>query len=108
MTIRQRQTNFRTLNPVTATTREIAEVLNRTIEGGLNSVGYATLDANVTETTVEDYRYNVESLVFFVGYDHDIISHHQPYIKSTSTNGVMKIGHANNGHTADVAYLIIG
>ena len=27
MTIEQRTTNFRTLNPVTATTREIAEVL---------------------------------------------------------------------------------
>jgi hypothetical protein len=107
MTIRQRQTNFSRLNPVTATTREIAEVLNRTIEGGLNSVGYATLAANVTETTVEDPRYNVESIVFFTGYDHDI-EHHAPYVKSTSTNGNMVIGHANNGHTAPIAYLIIG
>jgi hypothetical protein len=107
MTIRQRQTNFRTLNPVTATTREIAEVLNRTIDGGLNSSGYATLAANVTETTVEDPRYNVESIVFFTGYDHDI-EHHAPYVKSTSTNGNMVIGHANNGHTAPIAYLIIG
>jgi len=107
MTIRQRQTNFRTLNPVTATTREIAEVLNRTIDGGLNSIGYATLAANVTETTVEDPRYNVESIVFFTGYDHDI-EHHAPYVKSTSTNGNMVIGHANNEHTADIAYLIVG
>jgi len=107
MTIRKRQTNFRTLNPVTATTREIAEVLNRTIEGGFNSVGYATLAANVTETTVNDPRYSVESIVFFTGYDHDI-EHHSPYINSTSTNGVMKIGHQNNGHTAEVAYLIVG
>lgn len=107
MTIRQRIANFRTLNPVTATTRQVAEVLNRTIEGGLNSVGYATLDPNVTETVVLDPRYSVESIVFFTGYDHDI-SHHAPYIKSTSTDGVMRIGHQNNGHTADVAYLIIG
>lgn len=108
MTIRQRQTNFRILNPVTATTREIAEVLNRTIAGGLNSVGYATLVANQTETTVTDPRYNVESLVFFTGFDHDITSKHQPYVKGTSTNGTMIIGHANNGHDADIAYLIIG
>ena len=107
MTIRQRQTNFRTLNPVTATTREIAEVLNRTIDGGLNSIGYATLAANVTETAVADPRYNVESIVFFTGYNHDI-AHHAPYVKSTSTNGNMIIGHANNGHDADIAYLIIG
>jgi len=108
MTIRQRQTNFRTLNPVTATTREIAEVLNRTIEGGLNSVGYATLASHTNETTVVDPRYNVESIVFFTGYDHDISSKHHPYVKGTSTNGNMIIGHHNNGHDADIAYLIIG
>lgn len=107
MTIEQRKANFRTLNPVTATTREIAEVLNRTIEGGLNSIGYVTLAANVTETIVYDQRYSVESLVFFTGFGHEL-GHHFPYIKSTSTNGVMKIGHQNNGHTAPFAYLIIG
>jgi len=107
MTIRQRQTNFRTLNPVTATTREIAEVLNRVIDGGLNSVGYVTLPANTTQTTVTDPRYNVESLVFFTGYDHNIW-HHDPYVDASSTNGTMVINHANDGHDADIAYLIVG
>jgi hypothetical protein len=107
MTTSERTTNFRTLNPVTATTREIAEVLNRTIEGGLNSVGYVTLGANVTETTVSEPRYSVESLVFFCGVDHNPW-HHNPYVKGTSTNGTMVIGHDNQGHTARFAYLIIG
>jgi hypothetical protein len=107
MTTRERQTNFRILNPVTATTREIAEILNRTIDGGLNSVGYVTLGANVTETTVSEPRYNVESLVFFCGVDHNPW-HHNPYVKGTSTNGTMVIGHDNSGHTANFAYLIIG
>ena len=107
MTTRERQTNFRILNPVTATTREIAEILNRTIDGGLNSVGYVTLGANVTETTVSEPRYNVESLVFFCGVDHNPW-HHNPYVKGTSTNGTMVIGHDNQGHTARFAYLIIG
>jgi len=107
MTTAERKTNFRILNPVTATTREIAEILNRTIDGGLNSVGYVTLGANATETTVSEPRYNVESLVFFCGVDHNPW-HHNPYVKGTSTNGNMVIGHDNSGHTANFAYLIIG
>jgi hypothetical protein len=107
MTVSERTTNFRTLNPITASTREVAEVLNRTIEGGLNSVGYVTLAANATETTVSEPRYGVESLVFFCGVDHNPW-HHNPYVKGTSTNGTMVIGHDNQGHTARFAYLIIG
>jgi len=107
MTVSERTTNFRTLNPITASTREIAEVLNRTIERGLNSVGYVTLAANATETTVSEPRYSVESLVFFSGVDHNPW-HHNPYVKGTSTNGTMVIGHDNQGHTARFAYLIIG
>ena len=107
MTTEERKANFRTLNPITATTREIAEVLNRTIDGGLNSVGYVTLAANATQTTVSEPRYSTESLVFFCGVGHSPW-HHNPYIESTSTNGTMVIGHDNQGHTADFAYLIIG
>lgn len=107
MTIAQRQTNFRILNPVTATTREIAEILNRTIDGGLNSVGYVTLPKNQTETTISEPRYNVESLVFWCGVGHSPY-HHNPYVKATSVNGTMVIGHDNQGHDADFAYLIIG
>ena len=107
MTIEQRVTNFRTLNPVTATTREIAEVLNLTINGGLNSVGYVTFPSHTTQTTVQDPRYSTSSLVFFTGVDHDPW-HHNPYIDSTSTNGTMVINYQNSGHDADFAYLIIG
>jgi len=107
MTIAQRTTNFRRLNPVTATTREIAELLNRTIDGGLNSVGYGTLTANTIETTVADPRYSTESVVFFTGYG-ESLHHSDPYVKTTSTNGSIVIGHQNHGHDIDFAYLIIG
>jgi polyphosphate kinase len=107
MTVEQRQANFRVLNPVTATTREIAEVLNRTINGGLNSIGYVTLSGTTTETTVLDDRYNVETLVFLTPVGHDPW-HHNPYVKDTSTNGNIVIGHANAGHDATFAYLLIG
>ena len=102
-----RTANFRRLNPVTATTREIAELLNRTIDGGLNSWDYVTLQANVTETTHTDPRFSTESVVFFTAIN-GTPSHFQPYIKSTSTDGTMKIGHSNHGHTQEFAYLIIG
>ena len=102
-----RKANFRILNPIIATTREIAEVLNRTINGGLNSWGYVTLAANVTETTHSDPRFSKESVVFFTSID-NTPSHFEPYIKSTSTDGTMKIGHNNHGHTQEFAYLIVG
>ena len=107
MTVSQRTTNLRILNPVTATTRETAEILNRTINGGLNSVGYAVLAGHTTTTTVSDPRYGVESVVFFTGYN-ETLSHSHPFVKSTSTNGSMIIEHKNHGHDVDVAYLIIG
>ena len=107
MTTVEKQTNFRTLNPVTATTREISEVLNRTIEGGLNSVGFVTLPANNTQVTHTEPRFSVESLVFWTTIGHSPY-HHNPYIDSSSTNGTMVINFDNQGHDARFAYLIIG
>ena len=107
MTVEQRKLNLRTLNPITATTREVSEVLNRTINGGLNSVGYAVLANGTTTTTVSDPRYGVDSIVFFTGYN-ETLEHSDPFVKSTSTNGSMIIEHKNHGHDVDVAYLIIG
>ena len=107
MTVEQRKSNLRTLNPVTATTREVSEVLNRTINGGLNSVGYTVLAGGATTTTVSDPRYGVDSIVFFTGYN-ETLEHSHPFVKSTSTNGSMIIEHKNHGHDVNVAYLIIG
>lgn len=107
MTTEQRITNFRTLNPITATTREIAEVLNRTINGGLNSIGYVTFPATTTQTTITEPRYSTSSLVFFTGVDHSPY-HHNPYIDSSSVDGTMVINYDNQGHDVTFAYLIIG
>lgn len=107
MTTHERTANFRVLNPITATTREIAEILNRTINGGLNSIGYVTLPANVTQTTHADPRFSVESIVFWAGSGHSPY-HHNPWIDSSSTDGNMVINFDNQGHDARFAYLIIG
>ena len=107
MTTSERTTNFRTLNPITATTREVAEVLNRTINGGLNSIWYVKFPSHTTQTTVQEPRYSTSSLVFFTGVDHDPW-HHNPYVDSTSVDGTMVINYQNSGHDARFAYLIIG
>lgn len=107
MTTSERVTNFRILNPITATTREVAEVLNRTINGGLNSIGYVTFPSSSTQVTIQEPRYSTSSLVFFTGVDHDPW-HHNPYIHSTSVDGTMVINFSNQGHDARFAYLIIG
>ena len=107
MTIAQRTTNFRTLNPITATTREIAEVANRTVGGGLNSVGYGTFSAGATETTVADPRYSTETLVFSTRYC-ESRHHSTPYANTTSSTGRLGIRPAYHRHSIHLAYLHLG
>lgn len=106
--------NNRILNPITASTREVAEVLNRTVDGKLNSVGTFTLPAGGgggggsagVDVTVTDPRAGKESVILMspIGthfYNHD------PYIK-TKNNGSFVVGHSNHGVAVDVDYVIIG
>ena len=99
-------TNFRILNPVLATVREIAEVLNGAMNGKLNCTGDVTLVAGGTDVTVTDPRATKDSVILLEPhsinyYDHD------PYIK-TKNNGSFVIGQKNNGHSTDISYVIIG
>lgn len=98
--------NFRILNPILATTREIAEVLNNTVNGKLNSTGTATLTSGGGDVTVTDPRASTDSVILLEPhsinyYDHD------PYIK-TKNDGSFVIGQKNNGHSTDIGYVIIG
>lgn len=98
--------NFRILNPIVATTRQIAEVLNGAMNGKLNCVGEVTLTSGGGDVTVTDPRASIDSVIFLEPhsinfYDHD------PYIKSKS-NGSFVIGQKNNGHNTDIGYAIIG
>ena len=99
-------TNFRILNPVLATVREIAEVLNGAMNGKINCTGDVTLVAGGTDVTVTDPRATKDSVILLEPhsinyYDHD------PYIK-TKNNGSFVIGQKNNGHSTDISYVIIG
>jgi len=97
---------FRTLPPMGGTPREVAEIVNRTVDGKLNSTGSFTISSGTTTTTVEDQRAGVDSVILFSGLGHDI-SHTHPWISSRA-NGSFVVGHQNHGHDMDVAYVIIG
>lgn len=99
-------TNFRILNPVTATTREISEVLNRTVDGKLNSIGNVTLTSGGADVTVTDPRAGKESVILLSPLNSHFYDH-EPYIK-TKSNGSFVIGHKNHGHSAELDYVIIG
>lgn len=99
-------TNFRILNPIMATVREVAEVLNGAMNGKLNCSGSVTLVSGGGDVTVTDPRASKESVILLEPhstnyYDHD------PYIK-TKHNGSFVIGQKNNGHSTDIGYVIIG
>lgn len=99
-------TNFRILNPIMATVREVAEVLNGAMNGKLNCRGEVTLPSGGGDVTVNDPRAGKESTILLEPhtinyYDHD------PYIK-TKNNGSFVIGQKNNGHSTDIGYVIIG
>ena len=101
-----RTANFRTLNPILANTREIAEVLNRTVDGKLNSTGTFTLPSGGADITVTDPRASVESVILLSPLNSHFYDH-EPYVK-TKNNGSFVIGQKNHGHASEADYVIIG
>ena len=91
-------TNFRILNPIMATVREGAEVLNGAMNGKLNSGG--------GDVTVTDPRASKESVILLEPQSTNYYDH-EPYIK-TKHNGSFVIGQKNNGQSTDIGYVIIG
>ena len=98
-------TNFRILNPVFATVREIAEVLNNTVNGKLNCTGSVTLSGG-SDVTVTDPRAGKESVILLVPLNSHYYDH-EPYIK-TKNNGSFVVGQKNHGHDGEADYVIIG
>jgi hypothetical protein len=99
-------TNFRILNPILATVREIAEVLNGAVNGKLNCTGQFTITAGTTSTTVTDARASKDSIILFTGLGNDII-HTHPYVL-TRNNGSFVVGNQNHGNDQVIGYAIIG
>jgi len=97
---------FRNLPKEGGSPRQISEVVNNIMEGKINSTGEFTIASNTTETTVNDRRASVNSIILFTAIG-STGSHSEPYVK-TRSNGSFVVGHQNDGHDHDFGYVIIG
>lgn len=71
---------FRRLPQQGGNPRETAEVVNRVLDGKINSVGLLTLDTgNATSTTLYDARISPDSIILFVPYSAAAIADAVPY-----------------------------
>jgi len=71
---------FRRLPQQGGSQREVAEVVNRVLDGKVNSVGLVTLaTGNATTTTLYDARISPDSIILFVPYSSAAIADAVPY-----------------------------
>jgi hypothetical protein len=94
---------YRKLNN-NATPREIAEVVNRVLDGGVNSVGSITLSSG-TETTLYDERIGYESVILFTARGTNEFN--LPFVKSKGKQEAV-IGHSADADGTVYDYVIFG
>jgi len=94
---------YRKLNN-NATSREIAEVVNRILDGGVNSVGSITLTEG-TETTLYDERIGYESVILFTARGTNEFN--LPFVKSKGKQEAV-LGHSADATGVTFDYVIFG
>ena len=94
---------YRKLNN-NATPREIAEVVNRVLDGGVNSVGSITLSSG-TETTLYDERIGYESVILFTA--RGTIEFNLPFVQSKGKQEAV-LGHSADATGVTFDYVIFG
>lgn len=94
---------YRKLNN-NATPREIAEVVNRILDGGVNSVGSITLTSG-TETTLYDERIGYESVILFTARGTNEFN--LPFVKSKGKQEAV-LGHSADATGVIYDYVIFG
>ena len=94
---------YRKLNN-NATPREIAEVVNRVLDGGVNSVGSITLSEG-TETTLYDERIGYESVILFTARGTNAFN--LPFVKSKGKQEAV-LGHSADATGVTFDYVIFG
>ena len=87
-----------------ATLREIAEVVNRVLDGGVNSVGSVTLTSG-TETTLYDERIGYESVILFTARGTNEFN--LPFVKSKGKQEAV-LGHSADATGTTFDYVIFG
>jgi len=94
---------YRKLNN-NATPREIAEVVNRILDGGVNSVGNIVL-AEGTETTLYDERIGYESVILFTARGTNAFN--LPFVISKGKKEAV-LGHSADATGVTFDYVIFG
>ena len=87
-----------------ATPREIAEVVNRVLDGGVNSVGSIRLTSG-TETTLYDERIGYNSVILFTARGTNEFN--LPFVKSKGKQEAV-LGHSENAEGVEFDYVIFG
>ena len=87
-----------------ATQREIAEVVNRILDGGVNSVGSIELTSG-TETTLYDERIGYNSVILFTARGTNEFN--LPFVKSKG-KGEAVLGHSPESVGSIYDYVIFG
>ena len=88
--------------------RQVAEVVNRVLDGGLNSTGSVTLQTSSATTVVSDVRVGENSVITFMPKDTNAAAELTALYVSVRTNGTFTITHNNSGTTRAYEYIIIG
>jgi hypothetical protein len=88
----------------TATQRETAEVVNRILDGGVNSVGSIELTSG-TETTLYDERIGYESVILFTARGTNEFN--LPFVKSKGKQEAV-LGHSADATGVTFDYVIFG
>jgi hypothetical protein len=98
---------YRTLNYMGSNPREVAEVVNNSMNGKTNNTGTVTLTASTTTTTLNDERLGFDSVILLSPLTANAAAQN-PYI-STKAKGSVVITHTSVA-SADLNfdYIIVG
>jgi|TARA_R100000482_G_C5131875_1_gene152519 hypothetical protein len=89
--------------------RQVAEVLNRTIDGKLNSTGTVTLTASAASTAVTEERAGSDSVILFMPTTANAAAEMDGMYVSSRGKQTFTITHANNSQTdRTFSYVVIG
>jgi hypothetical protein len=101
---------FLRLPPQGGNPRQISEVVNRILEGGINSTGSVTIVTASAPVTVTDARVGADSVILLMPMDQDASGLLAHCYFSSVTNGQfvisLRVGHSSV--TANYRYVVLG
>lgn len=101
---------FLRLPPQGGNPRQISEVVNRILEGGINSTGTLTVDHTAIPVTVTDARVGEESVILFMPTNSDGAKQMAHLYCSSVTNGqfVVTLATGHGSLIGTFRYVILG